>query len=110
VFAAYAHLQPGSLRVRVGDRVRTGQVLGLLGNTGNSSAPHLHFGLQDGPDILTSNSLPFVFDCYLLQGVIADEDLESASTGPDPAPVSLGGPAAPQVATYPLYLTVTGFP
>jgi Peptidase family M23 len=110
VFAAYAHLQPGSLRVAVGDRVTTGQVLGLLGNTGNSIAPHLHFGLQDGPDLLTSNSLPFVFDRYTLQGMIAEEDLDAASTGPDPSPVSLEGPAGSQVATHPLYLTVIGFP
>ncbi|MGD9893295.1 MAG: M23 family metallopeptidase [Dehalococcoidia bacterium] len=110
VFAIYAHLQPGSIRVSVGDRVTAGQVLGLLGNTGNSSAPHLHFGLHDGPDILTSNSLPFVFDRYLLQGVITEEDLDSVSTGPDPSPVSLGKPATLQVATHPLYLTVIGFP
>ena len=43
LYAFYAHLQPGSLRVKVGDKVRRGQVLGLLGNSGNSSEPHLHF-------------------------------------------------------------------
>jgi hypothetical protein len=110
VFATYAHLQPGSVRVKVGDRVRTGQVLGLLGNTGNSSAPHLHFGLQDGPEILSSNSLPFVFDRYTLQGMISEKELDAASTGPNPSPVSLGGAAGSQVATHPLYLTVIGFP
>jgi Peptidase family M23 len=110
VFAAYAHLQPGSVRVKVGDRVTTGQVLGLLGNTGNSTVPHLHFGLQDGPVILASNSLPFVFDRYTLQGMISEKDFDAASTGPNPSPVSLGGPAGSEVATHPLYLTVIGFP
>jgi murein DD-endopeptidase MepM/ murein hydrolase activator NlpD len=46
-YAVYAHLKPGSLRVHRGDKVRTGQVLGLCGNSGNSSEPHLHFHLQD---------------------------------------------------------------
>jgi hypothetical protein len=110
VFAVYAHLQPGSVRVKVGDQVTAGQVLGLLGNTGNSSAPHLHFGIQDGPEILTSNSLPFVFDRYTLQGMITEAQLDAVSTGPDPAPVSLGGSVAEQADTHPLYLTVIGFP
>jgi hypothetical protein len=42
-FAFYAHLQPGSVRVAVGDRVSVGETLGLLGNSGNSNGPHLHF-------------------------------------------------------------------
>jgi murein DD-endopeptidase MepM/ murein hydrolase activator NlpD len=46
-FALYAHLQPGSLRVKLGDRVKTGQVLARLGNSGKSDAPHLHFQLMD---------------------------------------------------------------
>ncbi len=46
-YAHYAHLKPGSLRVRVGQRVRAGEKLGLVGNSGNSSEPHLHFHVQD---------------------------------------------------------------
>jgi murein DD-endopeptidase MepM/ murein hydrolase activator NlpD len=46
-FAVYAHLQPGSLQVKRGEKVSQGQVLGLCGNSGNSSEPHLHFHLQD---------------------------------------------------------------
>jgi hypothetical protein len=42
-FAFYAHVQPGSLRVKVGDHVKKGQVIALLGNSGNSTEPHLHF-------------------------------------------------------------------
>jgi murein DD-endopeptidase MepM/ murein hydrolase activator NlpD len=49
IFSVYAHLKPQSLRVKLGSKVRAGQVLGLCGNSGNSSEPHLHFQLQDGP-------------------------------------------------------------
>lgn len=49
VYSVYAHLKPHSIRAEVGVKVRRGQVLGLCGNTGNSSEPHLHFQLQDGP-------------------------------------------------------------
>ena len=61
-YANYAHLQPGSLRVKVGDKVKRGQVLGLLGNSGNSTEPHLHFSIGDGPAAVTANSRPFVID------------------------------------------------
>jgi murein DD-endopeptidase len=58
-FAFYAHLQPGSLRVKVGDRVKRGQVLGLVGNSGNSTEPHLHFHVSDGASPLGSEGLPY---------------------------------------------------
>jgi len=71
-FAFYAHLQPGSPRVKVGDRVRPGQVLGLLGNSGNSSAPHLHFQLMNGKTPLASDGVPYRFDRYGLQGRVSN--------------------------------------
>jgi hypothetical protein len=61
-FAAYAHLIPGSVTVRIGDRVKQGQRLGSVGNSGSSSAPHLHFQIVDRPSILDAVGLPFVFD------------------------------------------------
>jgi len=63
-YAFYAHLVPGSLTVMVGDRVRTGQVIGLLGNSGNSDAPHLHFHLSDAPSPLGSEGIPYMIDRY----------------------------------------------
>ena len=58
-FAFYAHFQPGSLRVKTGDRVKRGQVIGLVGNSGNSTEPHLHFHVSDGVSPLGSEGLPY---------------------------------------------------
>jgi murein DD-endopeptidase MepM/ murein hydrolase activator NlpD len=67
-YAFYAHLQPGSIRVKPGDRVRRGQVLGLLGNSGNSNAPHLHFHICNGDSWFASEGLPFLFDSFEVLG------------------------------------------
>lgn len=61
-FAFYAHLQPGSLRVKIGDRVKKGATLGLVGNSGNSTEPHLHFHLSDGNSPLGSEGIPYVHE------------------------------------------------
>jgi hypothetical protein len=67
-YALYAHLQPGTIRVQRGDRVRRGQVLGLVGNSGNTVAPHLHFHVMDGPSPLASNGLPYEIDAFEVDG------------------------------------------
>jgi len=61
-YALYAHLQPGSLRVKVGDRVKRGQVIALLGNSGNSTEPHVHFQIADGPTFLSSEGIPYAMN------------------------------------------------
>jgi Peptidase family M23 len=58
-----------SVRVKPGDRIRRGDVIGLLGNTGNTSNPHVHFHIMDGPSPLASNGLPFVIVNFTDQGV-----------------------------------------
>jgi murein DD-endopeptidase MepM/ murein hydrolase activator NlpD len=67
-YAFYAHLQPGSPRVKVGDRVRRGQVLGLVGNSGNSTEPHLHFHLSDGNSPLGSEGVPYGYETFEVVG------------------------------------------
>ncbi|GAA1466552.1 M23 family metallopeptidase [Nocardiopsis exhalans] len=59
VYAAYAHLKRGSIEVAEGDRVTAGQRIGLCGNSGNSSEPHLHFQLMDHPEIPRATGVPF---------------------------------------------------
>ena len=61
-FAFYAHLQPGSIKVKVGDKVKRGQLLGLVGNSGNSTEPHLHFHVSDASSPLGSEGLPYAFE------------------------------------------------
>jgi murein DD-endopeptidase MepM/ murein hydrolase activator NlpD len=63
-FAFWAHLQPGSVRVKVGDRVKRGQVLGLVGNSGNSTEPHLHFHVSDASSMLGAEGLPYAFEAF----------------------------------------------
>lgn len=110
-FAFYGHMQPNAFKVKVGDRVRAGDVLGLLGNTGNTDAPHLHFEIMDGPSLLLSNGLPFVFTSFTGRGVVTDEQ-KLSSPFPPQAPVvpvdpaKLAGPHAKQL---PLNLQVVDF-
>jgi murein DD-endopeptidase MepM/ murein hydrolase activator NlpD len=78
LYAMYAHLQKGSLQVKPGDLVKRGQVLGKLGNTGNTSAPHLHFQIMGGPSPLGSNGVPYIFDALTLEGEIAEAQYAAA--------------------------------
>ncbi len=64
VYAAFAHLQTGSVTVSVGQIVRKGDVLGKVGHSGNSTAPHLHFQLMDSSDLLSAKGIPCAFEQY----------------------------------------------
>jgi hypothetical protein len=75
-YAFYAHFQPGSIRVKVGDRVRRGQVIGLLGNSGNSVGPHLHFQIGDANSLNGSEGIPFVFSSFDVVGQTRRRALE----------------------------------
>jgi hypothetical protein len=67
-YAMYAHLKPGSVLVHEGQRLRAGQPLAQLGNTGNTDGPHLHFQIMDTPSAFNTTSLPFVYDRMVYQG------------------------------------------
>jgi murein DD-endopeptidase MepM/ murein hydrolase activator NlpD len=57
----YAHLRQGSVRVRVGQSVSAGETIAEAGSSGNSTEPHLHFQVIDGPDLNTARGLPVTF-------------------------------------------------
>src|SRR5438045_9436028 len=61
-------MQPGTIQVRVGQRVVAGQLLGLVGNSVNSLAPHLHFQLMDRPSSLAANGLPYELKSFQITG------------------------------------------
>ncbi|GAB4093185.1 M23 family metallopeptidase [Flaviaesturariibacter terrae] len=73
--AFYGHLKPGSIRIKPGTRVRAGQVLAQVGNTGNSTGAHLHFQLQDGPHYY-DEGYPYVFASLLRQGRASKQDVD----------------------------------
>ena len=107
-FVLYAHMKPGSVRVKTGDKVKRGDVIGHVGNTGNSSEPHLHLHVMDGPSPLLADGLPYVFDAFTVKAIdragTADFD-RAAETG---SPVSLT-PLVPPLAirnALPLDLSV----
>ena len=62
--ALYAHLRAGSVRVRPGQTVAAGDVIGSVGNSGNSTMPHLHFHVMDGPDPLAASGVLCAFASY----------------------------------------------
>ena len=66
-YSLYAHLQPGSVRVHVGDQVKAGEVIGKLGSSGNSTEPHLHFHVCDKPDPLMCAGIPMNFSNVTIQ-------------------------------------------
>lgn len=73
-YAFYAHLKPDSIKVEEGDRVTRGQELARLGNSGNTTSPHLHFHVMDAPMPLGADrNLPYVFDAFDYQGAVKED-------------------------------------
>jgi hypothetical protein len=63
-FAYYVHLQPGSLRVKAGDRVRRGQILARIGESGDAREPHLHFEVTTSSRLFAGEGVPYLIDEY----------------------------------------------
>ena len=112
VYAMYAHFIKGSLLVKPGDKVKKGQQIAQLGNTGNSNAPHLHFQLMNGPSLLEADGIPYVLDAFGYQGQLdpaliwdADNYLSGSYFGPGRLPVAQG-----RTNQLPVSLALVNFP
>jgi hypothetical protein len=110
-YAIYAHLAPHSATVHVGDRVKVGDKLGLLGNSGNTTGPHLHFQISDRPSTLDATSLPFEFETMRLESRTSAnlDEMDIFSINGTPLPMD-SKMAKPLTRTMPLSRDVVTFP
>ncbi len=99
LYAFYAHMQPGSLRVKVGDQIHRGQILGLVGNTGNSTEPHLHFDICNASSMLTCEGLPYAFATFEVQG--EGENWKPSESHPAPANHKMEIPTENEIVRFP---------
>ncbi len=109
-YAAYAHMRPGSVTVKAGDRVHRGDVLGEVGNSGNSQAPHLHLHVVDGRSPLASNGIPYVFDRFAVVATGAStEDFDKAEATGSPLTLVRHSPQQEFNNVLPLDLSVVNW-
>jgi murein DD-endopeptidase MepM/ murein hydrolase activator NlpD len=109
-YALYAHLKPFSVTVQVGDVVTDGKKLGLLGNSGNTTGPHLHFQVMDRPSVLKANGLPFVFDSFVLSGTVTDSVDGTGNNFSAGVPLPIQAVGRPERDTMPLALDIINIP
>lgn len=111
-YAGYAHLKPGTVaaHVHVGQRVRAGQQIANLGNSGNSGAPHLHFQIMDQPSFLSSEGLPYEFEHFKLAARgVGDASVVAALAG-QVVPFQPGFTPRWESHRLPLYTDLVDFP
>jgi murein DD-endopeptidase MepM/ murein hydrolase activator NlpD len=106
-FVYYAHLQPGSVTVSPGDVVKAGDVIGKLGNSGRSFAPHLHLHVTDSAEA-GGDGLPFTFSSFTLRGALTEDPFALAQQG-RPATASPGSATGPRHNQLPLNNHVVDF-
>ncbi len=109
-FALYAHLQPGSIKVHRGEKVHLGQVMALVGDTGNSIVPHLHFQVTNGSWAMASNGLPYEIRDYVITGKSpGTEAFDQAETDGTPLPVTPFSPPRMIKQALPLDQMIVSF-
>jgi len=110
-YALYAHLQPGSITVRRSEQVKLGQVLGLVGDSGNSIVPHLHFQVTAGPSSMASNGLPYEIRNFQITGKVpGTAAFDKSETDGSPLPVTQIAPPKKVTNALPLDQYIISFP
>lgn len=110
-YALYAHMQPGSIKVHRGEHVHSGQVIGLVGDTGNSIVPHLHFQVTDGPTSLASNGLPYQISEFEVTGKTqGTKAFDEAETNGTPLTITPFNPVQVVKGSMPLDQLIVSFP
>ncbi len=110
VYAMYAHLLKATMKVKVGDTVKKGDVIAQLGNTGNSNASHMHFQLMNAASLFEADGIPYLIDTFTYRGqvspaaVLAADDFLSGTFLPATAP------SQPRTDQLPLVLAMVDFP
>ena len=99
IYVVYAHLQPDSIVVAEGDEVKVGDKLALVGNSGNTDAPHLHIHVMDANHTIRANPIPFGFSSFELLGTYGDLDTLL------PEPFGEVGPEEPELFDEPRQVT-----
>jgi pimeloyl-ACP methyl ester carboxylesterase len=108
-YANYAHLAPGSITVKVGERVTAGEQMALVGNTGQTGVPHLHFHVMDRPLLAEANGLPYEFRSFRVEGVAGLDSIDRGTSAGTKTKVKLVGRGRHR-DELPLELTVMDFP
>jgi murein DD-endopeptidase MepM/ murein hydrolase activator NlpD len=94
--------------VKKGQRVKRGELLGHLGNTGNTSAPHLHFHLMDRPSVLGSSGVPYAADLFTASGLVSEEQANAAGLEGDWSK-ALYPKSSPRQKQFPMDRTIVDF-
>lgn len=109
-YVLYAHMQPGSVRSRVkeGAMLRKGQVIGLVGNTGNTTEPHLHLHVVSRASTLLANGIPYVFEQFKMTGfdALGTPDFDKGASQGTPLAITPVDPPTPHHNQLPLDLIV----
>ena len=111
VYVLYAHLAPNSVTVTLNQRVSKGQVIGKVGNSGNTEAPHLHLQAMDRPSALDANGLPYVFESFRIVGFdpLGSDDFQAAEDNGTPVTIAEVSPYSEHARQLPLNVVVVGW-